>query len=52
MIRVAITLAMLLCATAAEALTVIEKLRIVTAAQDLKAGATSSKWRRQLPVMA
>src|SRR6202795_2467282 len=35
MIRTAITLAMLLCATAAEALTVIEKLCIVTAAQDL-----------------
>jgi hypothetical protein len=52
MIRTTITLAMPLCATAAEALTVIEKLCIVTAAQDLKAGATSSKWRLQLPVMA
>src|SRR5260370_40820228 len=35
MIRTAITLAMLLCATAARALTVIEKLCIGTAAQDL-----------------
>lgn len=52
MIRTTITLAMPLCATAAEALTAIEKLCIVTAAQDLKTGATSSKWRRQLPVMA
>jgi ABC-type amino acid transport substrate-binding protein len=35
MIKTAITLAMLLCATAAHAQTVIEKLCIVTAAQDL-----------------
>ena len=35
MIKIAITLAMLLCATATHAQTVIEKLCIVTAAQDL-----------------